>query len=107
MVNFVRCQIWRQFTAYVFIHIVNHQRLTTFLGNVQCNLASGDGEGADEFHASSTAQGQDCLALCYARSLTQKNINGMTTHPSEGCYCEIGMTKIASSNSYMSCFFGK
>ena len=65
------------------------------------SFVAGDGRGGSEIKISD-ATGQACVNDCVERKKTDTRINGVTirSNGQGGCWCERGMTYVASSRTY-------
>ena len=71
----------------------------------ECVLKNGDGKGGSEKSVGSKT-GDDCVEACWKAKKNDKRINGVTMRQDgvAGCWCELGMKRIASSSTYKTCF---
>ena len=89
--------------------MINHNSFVIFFSSeildYDCVLKSGDGKGGSETRVGSQT-GSACVSLCREAQKINKRINGATMRKDgkPGCYCELGMTRIASSSTYKTCF---
>ena len=67
-------------------------------------LTSTDGQGDSETAIGLKTE-NECAKECAARKVSDQRINGATIRKRDGkCWCEIGMKKQTSDQTYNSCF---
>merc|ERR1712080_202233 len=77
----------------------------------KCIFDPGDGRGNDELYLEGIKEVEHCAKACIDLKKYWKAINGATIQKCSGCsnkkaycWCEIGMSYIAKSSKYESCF---
>jgi len=81
----------------------NGNYYTCYLPKDDCYFEPGDGAGGSEFKVGEFSTTAECVAACRKES----GVNGVTYGVSENlkghCFCERGMSSIASNDAYITC----